>query len=247
MANHLYIDSTPAEVSSAPGLHLITQNTPNGQATQILLEELAAVYGTPFTTTVIDISTNEQKKEWFLRLNPNGRIPVVVDNTRSVAPGPFPIFETSAQLLYLADHFDKDHKLGFVDPLERSDVEQWLFFWHGGGAPYQGNLNYFARNAPDDQFGINRFKKETLRVFGVIEIRLSGIYAADKQPREYLVGPGKGKYSIADIKAWSWIKNWPNRFTPEEVNELPHLVAWVERIGARDAVKLGTGDKYKKA
>lgn len=151
MANHLYIDSTPAEVSSAPGLHLITQNTPNGQATQILLEELAAVYGTPFTTTLIDISTNEQKKEWFLRLNPNGRIPVVVDNTRSVAPGPFPIFETSAQLLYLTDHFDKDHKFGFVDPLERSDVEQWLFFWHGGGAPYQGNLNYFARNAPDDQ------------------------------------------------------------------------------------------------
>jgi glutathione S-transferase len=94
--------------------------------------------------------------------------------------------------------------------------------------------------------GINRFKKETLRVFGVIEIRLSGIYAADKQPREYLVGPGKGKYSIADIKAWSWIKNWPNQFTPEEVNELPHLLAWVERIGARDAVKLGTGDKYKK-
>jgi glutathione S-transferase len=151
MANHLYIDSTPAEVSSAPGLHLITQNTSNGQATQILLEELAAVYGTPFTTTLIDISTNEQKKEWFLRLNPNGRIPVVVDNTRSVAPGPFPIFETSAQLLYLADHFDKNHKFGFVDPLERSDVEQWLFFWHGGGAPYQGNLNYFARNAPDDQ------------------------------------------------------------------------------------------------
>ncbi|KAJ7891364.1 glutathione S-transferase [Mycena olivaceomarginata] len=226
MANHLYIDSTPAEVSSAPGLHLITQNTPNGQATQILLEELAAVYGTPFTTTLIDISTNEQKKEWFLRLNPNGRIPVVVDNTRSVAPGPFPIFETFGAT--------PDHKFGFVDPLERSDVEQWLFFWHGGGAPYQGNLNYFARNAPDDQFGINRFKKETLRVFG------------DKQPREYLVGPGKGKYSIADIKAWSWIKNWPNRFTPEEVNELPHLLAWVERISARDAVKLGTGDKYKK-
>ena len=80
MANHLYIASTPTEVSSASGLHLITQSTPNGQATQILLEELAAVYGTPFTTTLINISTNEQKKEWFLRLNPNGRIPTLIDH-----------------------------------------------------------------------------------------------------------------------------------------------------------------------
>lgn len=147
MASHLYIDSTPKEVSSAPGLHLITQSTPNGQATQIFLEELESGYGTPFTTTVIDISTNEQKKEWFLRLNPNGRIPVVVDNTRSP---PFPVFETSAQLLYLVEHFDKDHKFSFTDPLEKSEVEQWIFFWHGGGAPYQGNLGYFSRNSPDN-------------------------------------------------------------------------------------------------
>ncbi|KAJ6495082.1 glutathione S-transferase [Mycena sanguinolenta] len=244
MASHLYIASTPAEVSSAPGLHLITQNTPNGQATQILLEELAAVYGTPFTTSVIDISTNEQKKEWFLRLNPNGRIPLIVDNTRPGAP--FPVFETSAQLLYLVDHFDKDHKFGFVDPLEKSDAEQWLFFWHGGGAPYFGNLGYFSRNAPDNEFAITRFRNETLRVFGVVEIRLSGIYTADKQAREYLVGAGKGKYSIADIKAWTWIQHWAMRFTQDDVKDFPHLLVWVERIGARGAVKLGVGEKYKK-
>ncbi|KAJ6448033.1 hypothetical protein C8R45DRAFT_796718, partial [Mycena sanguinolenta] len=136
----------PAEVSSAPGLHLITQNTPNGQATQILLEELAAVHCTPFTTSLIGISTNEQK-DWFLQLNPNGRILFLVDNTRPGAP--FPVFETSAQLLYLVDHFDKDHKFGFTDPLEKSDAEQWLFFWNGGGAPYFGNLDYFSRNASD--------------------------------------------------------------------------------------------------
>jgi len=244
MASHsLYIDSTPKEVSSAPGLHLITQNTPNGQATQILLEELESAYGTPFTTTVIDISTNEQKKEWFLRLNPNGRIPVVVDNTRSP---PFPVFETSAQLLYLADHFDQDHKFGFTDPLEKSEAEQWIFFWHGGGAPYQGNLNYFSRNSPENDFGIARFKNETLRVFGVLEIRLSGIYAADKQPRDYVVGVGKGKYSIADIKTWAWIKYWPARFTQDEMKEFPYLLKWVERIAAREAVKLGIGEKYAK-
>jgi glutathione S-transferase len=72
MAPQLYIDETPDEVKNAKGLHLLTMNTPNGQPIQILLEELKEAYGTEWTTTVIDIMTNEQKKEWFLRLNPNG-------------------------------------------------------------------------------------------------------------------------------------------------------------------------------
>lgn len=73
MAHNLYTDETPADVKNAKGLHLVTQNTPNGQAVQIFLEELKDVYGTEWTTTVIDISTNEQKKDWFLRLDPNGK------------------------------------------------------------------------------------------------------------------------------------------------------------------------------
>lgn len=145
-ANPLYISETPSEVSSATGLHLITQNTPNGQATQILLEELADVYSTTWTTTLINISTNEQKKEWFLRLNPNGRIPVLVDNTQSP---PFSVIETSAQLLYLAKFVDKNDIFGFKDDLERNEALQWLFFWHGGGAPYQGQVNHFSRAAPE--------------------------------------------------------------------------------------------------
>jgi len=71
--SHLYIDDTPAEVKNAKGFHLLTMSTPNGQAVQIFLEELKDVYGTEWTTTLIDISTNEQKKEWFLRLDPNGK------------------------------------------------------------------------------------------------------------------------------------------------------------------------------
>ena len=146
MADKLYIAETPKTVSEAKGLHLITQNTPNGQATQILLEELADVYGTPWTTTLINISTNEQKKEWFLRLNPNGRIPTLVDNTQSP---PFPVIETSAQLLYLQHSIDKDARFGFKDELEQSEIVQWLFFWHGGGAPYQGQVGHFTRVAPE--------------------------------------------------------------------------------------------------
>jgi glutathione S-transferase len=80
----------------------------------------------------------------------------------------------------------------------------------------------------------------------VLEIRLSGIYVADKQPRHYLVGAGKGKYSIADIKTWTWIKLWPSRFTQDEMKEFPYLLEWVERIATREAVKLGTGEKYAK-
>lgn len=75
MSNSLYTDETPAEVKNAKGLHLITMNTPNGQAVQILLEELKDAYGTEWTTTLIDIMTNEQKKDWFLRLDPNGELP----------------------------------------------------------------------------------------------------------------------------------------------------------------------------
>lgn len=146
MADYLYIDETPKEVKEAKGLHLITQNTPNGQATQILLEELADTYGVEWGTTLINIMTNEQKKEWFLRLNPNGRIPTLVDNSKNP---PFPVIETSAQLLYLLKFYDKEDKFGFKDEFERNEALQWLFFWHGGGAPYQGQVNHFLRAAPE--------------------------------------------------------------------------------------------------
>lgn len=121
-------------------------STPNGQKVQILLEELALVYGTEWTTTLINIMTNEQKKEWFLRLDPNGRIPVIVDNTRSP---PFAVMETSAELLYLLKSADKEDRFGFTDELERNQCLQWLFFWHGSGAPYQGQVNHFLRAAPE--------------------------------------------------------------------------------------------------
>lgn len=146
MADKLYISETPADVKNAKGLHLITQNTPNGQAVQILLEELAETYGTAWTTTLINISTNEQKKEWFLRLNPNGRIPTLIDNNQSP---PFPVHETSAQLLYLLNAADKNNQFGFKDQLEQSELIQWTFFWHGSGAPYQGQVNHFTRVAPE--------------------------------------------------------------------------------------------------
>ncbi|KAF2501281.1 glutathione S-transferas-like protein [Lophium mytilinum] len=240
MATHPYSDQTPADVKNAKGLHLITQNTPNGQKVQIFLEELADVYGTEWTTTLINISTNEQKKDWFLRLNPNGRIPVIVDNTQSP---PFPVMETSAELLYLLK-FDKDHRFGFTDELEQSELLQWLFFWHGSGAPYQGNLGFFRRAQEQSEFAINRFRKETYRVFGVLELQLSGKYTG--QPKEFLAGKGAGKYTVADIGTWAWVKLWQGSgYTEEEFKEFPHLLKWIERIAGRSAVQRGIGEKYK--
>lgn len=239
--DNLYVSSTPDDVKNAKGLLLITQNTPNGQATQILLEELAVKYGTKWETKVINISTNVQKEEWFLRLNPNGRIPTLVDNAQSP---PFPVFETSAQLLYLLKEYDNTDEFGFKDEFERNETLQWMFFWHGGGAPYQGQVNHFSRAAPEKiPYAINRYKNETLRVYGVLEIRLSGKFADG--PRDYLVGKGKGKYSVADIKTWPWVKGWERTgFSKEEMEPFPHLLKWIDRIAARDAVQKGIGEKY---
>ncbi|THX69780.1 hypothetical protein D6D05_08883 [Aureobasidium pullulans] len=239
----IYTNETPQEVKEAKGLHLLTQSTPNGQKVQIMLEELAAVYGTTWTTTLIDISTNEQKKDWYLRLNPNGRIPTIVDNTKE---RPFSVMETSAELLYLVKKFDKDGLFTFDDELEYSQMLQWLFFWHGSGAPYQGQLGFFSRAAEKVPMAIERFRNETLRVFGVLEIQLSGKYSDG--PREYLAGAGKGKYSVADIGTWTWTSKWKlGGFKEEDMNaQFPHLLKWISRIGERDAVKTGTGSKYAK-
>ena len=175
------------------GLHLITQSTPNGQKVQIMLEELQLLYPTlSWTQTLINIATNEQKKDWFLRLDPNGRIPVLVDKTKTTSPGgAFTVHETSAELLYLLKEYDERDELGFKDELERSQALQWLFFWHGSGAPYQGQLNHFGKFAKEKiPYAIERFRNETLRVYGVLEIHLSGKYSGEA--REYLAGSGKG-------------------------------------------------------
>jgi glutathione S-transferase len=235
----IYVADTPEDVKSATGLHLLTVSTPNGQKLQIFLEELAAAYGLKYTFSLVNMRANEQKSPWFLRINPNGRIPTLVDNTLSP---PLPLHESSAQLVYLQERYDPENKFGFTDVRERSEMMQWLFFWHGSGAPYMGNAGYFSRAETKVQFAIDRFRNESLRVFGVLEIRLSGQFTGE--PREYLAGEGKGKYSIADMGTWPWVKNYPNAYSEEQMAPFPALKAWVERIKERAAVKVGTGEKF---
>ena len=91
---------------------------------------------------------------------------------------------------------------------------------------------------------INRFRNETLRVFGVLEIQLSGKFTG--QSKEYLAGRGKGKFTVADIGTWAWVKNWRGSgYSDEEMAAFPHLLGWVERIAKRKAVQRGIGEKYQ--
>ena len=107
-----------------------------------------------------------------------------------------------------------------------------------------GQVNHFTKWAPEKiPYAVTRFRNETLRVFGVLEIRLSGRYTGEA--REYLAGPGAGAYSVADVGTWPWVKSWRFAgFSDDEMEPFPHLLKWIDRVAARPAVKTGTGDKY---
>ncbi|EGO01974.1 hypothetical protein SERLA73DRAFT_177650 [Serpula lacrymans var. lacrymans S7.3] len=208
---------------------LYTGPTPNGHKVSVLLEELKAVYGNAVDYEVfrIDISTNVQKEPWFIKLNPNGRIPVLTDKSRNN----FNVFETAAILLYLEHHYDKEKRFTFEDPDELSEQLQWMFFAHGGVGPMQGQSNHFQRAAPEDiPYAKNRYVEETKRLYGVLEIRLSG--------RDYLVGSGKGKYSVADINVLPWVRI--HKYAAiESLDEWPNVKAWVARALERPTFQAG--------
>ncbi|KAG5648301.1 hypothetical protein DXG03_004873 [Asterophora parasitica] len=190
--------SQTAADSSEPagGLLLYTAGTPNGRKVAVLLEELKAAAGVQYFVRPISLRENEQKEPWFLALNPNGRIPVL----RDVARG-HTVFESAAILLYLETHYDKERLFGF-DPVREeesySEMLQWVFWAHGGLGPMSGQASHFRNAAPVEiPYAQKRYTEETERLYGVLELRLAD--------RDHLAGPGKGKYSIADINAQPWV------------------------------------------
>ncbi|KAI0080730.1 glutathione S-transferase C-terminal-like protein [Panus rudis PR-1116 ss-1] len=205
--------------------------TPNGKKVTAFLEELKGAYpGVDYDDERIDISKNIQKEDWFIKLNPNGRIPVLVDRSRNN----FVVFETAAILLYLQQHYDKDNKFGFHRDNEADDYSvmlQWIFFAHGGVGPMQGQANHFNKFAPEKiPYAIKRYVDETKRLYGVLNIRLTD--------RDWLAGPGRGKYSIADINVLPWIRI--HAFSGiETLDEWPNVKAWVARAEARPSFLAG--------
>ncbi|KAI0672248.1 glutathione S-transferase C-terminal-like protein [Trametes maxima] len=213
------------------GLLLYTAATPNGHKVSVFLEDLKAAYGGPeYDVEKIDISTNRQKEPWFIKLNPNGRIPVLVDHNRN----DFVVFETAAILFYLQQHYDKENRFGFdkdTDPDNYSELLQWIFFVHGGVGPMQGQANHFNKYAPEDiPYAKKRYTEETKRLYGVLEIRL--------QDRDYLVGPGRGKYTIAEPNVIAWIR-FHKIAGIENLDQWPRVKEWVERATARPAFQAG--------
>ena len=196
-------------------IDLYTAATPNGHKVSVALEELAL----PYTLKVLDLSKNEQKQPDFLAINPNGRIPAIVDRSE----GDFAVFESGACLIYLAE---KTGKLMPTDIKGRSRVLQWLMFQMGGLGPMMGQANVFYRYFPEKiQPAIDRYQGETKRLLRVIDGHL--------QNHEYLAGD----YSIADIANWAWVRT--HRWSGVEIDDLLNLERWVEAIRSRPAVQRG--------
>jgi GST-like protein len=196
-------------------IELLTAPTPNGWKASIALEEM----GLPYEVRAINLSELEQKQEWFLKVNPNGRIPAIVDRDAD----DFAVFESGAILVYLAE---KTGQFMPTDPKGRSRVLQWLMFQMGGVGPMQGQANVFFRYAPEKiPFAIERYQNETRRLYEVLDRRLG--------ETEYLAGD----YSIADMAAWPWVSI--HGWSGVELDGLENLQRWNDAIGARPAAQRG--------
>ena len=202
-------------------IDLYTSNTPNGYKVSIMLEELKL----PYNVIAVDLVKKEQKKAEYLKLNPNGRIPIIVDRENKN----FVVFESGAILIYLAE---KTGQLLPEQPEKRSVVLQWLMFQMGGIGPMQGQAHVFFRYAPEKiEYAINRYQKETLRLYQVLDDQLKN--------KEYLTDD----FSIADLATWPWVRR--HQWAGVEIEKLYNLRRWVENLENRPAFQKGIEVPFK--
>jgi len=186
-----------------------------------MLEELKL----PYNVIAVDLGKKEQKKAKYLKLNPNGRIPTIVDRENEN----FVVFESGAILIYLAE---KTGQLLPEHPEKRSVVLQWLMFQMGGIGPMQGQAHVFYRYAPEKiEYAINRYQKETFRLYQVLDDQL--------KENEYLADD----FSIADIATWPWVRR--HRWAGVEIEKLYNLRRWVENLENRPAFQKGIEVPFK--
>jgi len=196
-------------------IELYTSSTPNGWKVSILLEEI----GLPYKVNPIKLQEGDQKKPNYLKVNPNGRIPAIIDTEADIT-----VFESGACMLYLAE---KSGQLLPTDLKEKYNVMQWLMWQMGGVGPMQGQANVFYRYFPEKiPAAIERYQNECRRLFEVLDTQLS-------DGREYITG----EYSIADIANFSWIHVY--EWAGINTEGLNHLHKWIDRIADRPAVKRG--------
>ena len=193
-------------------IKLYTAATPNGWKISIALEEM----GLPYEVRVIDFASGEQKADWYVKLNPNGRIPTLDDDG-------FVVFESGAILLYLAE---KTGKFLPRDVHDRSRVIQWLMFQMSGIGPMMGQANVFFRYFPEKiQPAIDRYQREVTRLFAVLDRQLAS--------HEYIAGA----YSIADMALWPWVSG--HEWSGVTVDAFANLQRWLALVGGRPAVQAG--------
>lgn len=195
-------------------IDLYTFGTPNGRKVSIMLEEVEL----PYTVHTIDIGKGEQFTPEFVAINPNSKIPAIIDRETEMT-----VFESGAILIYLAE---KTKKLMPTDPKNRSLVLEWLMFQMASVGPMFGQLNHFKRFAPEKiPYAIERYEKETLRLYGVLDHQLAN--------QEFICG----EYSIADIATFPWVAVYP--FQELTLDHHSHLKRWFETVQARSAVQRG--------
>ncbi|WP_168795918.1 glutathione S-transferase N-terminal domain-containing protein [Paraburkholderia aromaticivorans] len=192
--------------------------TPNGRKISIALEELALRY----SVTRVDITKDEQFTKEFLSLNPNNKIPVIVDEDGPDGR-PITVFESGAILMYLAD---KTGKLMPESGRAYYRTLQWLMFQMGGVGPMLGQMHHFQRYAREQEYGLKRYGAETRRLYGVLDKQLAH--------NEFVAG---SDYSIADIAVYPWIA----RFELHQIewSSVKNVERWYDQLGARGAVKRG--------
>ncbi|MGR8948306.1 MAG: glutathione S-transferase family protein [Gammaproteobacteria bacterium] len=196
-------------------IDLYTASTPNGWKASVTLEEI----GIPYTVHPIDLGAGDQKKPEFLALNPNGRIPAMVDKDADNLV----VFESGAIMLYLAE---KSGRLLPEDPVLRYQAISWLMFQMGGVGPMMGQANVFYRYFPEKiPAAINRYQNEGRRLFEVLDGALTN--------KDYLVG----EYSIADIANWCWVRTY--FWSGVDIAGLNNLQAWMKRLEERPACQRG--------
>ena len=202
-------------------IDLYTAPTPNGWKASVTLEELEI----PYEVHVVNLMEGDQKQPEYLKLNPNGRIPTIVDRDA----GDFAVFESGAIMIYLAE---KAGRLLPTDVKGRSRVIQWLMFQMGGIGPMMGQANVFFRYFPEKlQSAIDRYQNESRRLFEVLNGRLG--------ESEWLAGD----YSIADIANWCWVRTY--KWSGVSVDGLDHLQRWMGRMNERPACQQGVAVPFK--
>jgi GST-like protein len=198
-------------------IQLYTWGTPNGKKVSIMLEEVEL----PYEVHPIDLAKGDQLKPEYLAINPNNKIPAIID-TEGPGGKPFKLFESGAILMYLAE---KTGKFLPQEMAKRYEVIQWLMFQMGGVGPMFGQANYFYRLEEKVPFAIERYYKEAIRLYNVLEQALA--------QNDYLAG----EYSIADIATYPWVGRHDGHNV--KLEDFPNVKRWFDAISQRPAVKRG--------